>query len=175
VPRRSSLTQEPDKAVDYTSRTLNELDKVQSKAILLNDMLNNAREGERIGLDGDVYDQVAQACRGARPKIQKWIEQDTGEREGMMGECQPERALTQTGYSSATISSTMRWSDTRRAGPETGARRSDWWKGACLPTIADQCKSQSESRRPHLFRRFCRRRADVGRRRARAPVRHSVW
>lgn len=78
--------QEPEKAVDYASQTLNELDKVQSKAILLNDMLNNAREGERIGLEGDAYDQVAAACRGARPKIQRWIEQDSGEREGMMGE-----------------------------------------------------------------------------------------
>jgi hypothetical protein len=72
--------------VDYTTQTLNELDKVQSKAILLNDMLNNAREGEKVGLEGDAYEQVAMACRGARPKIQKWIEQDTGEREGMMGE-----------------------------------------------------------------------------------------
>ncbi|KAK1926521.1 Golgi to vacuole transport-related protein [Papiliotrema laurentii] len=75
---------EPDKAVDYTAKTLSELDKVQSKAILLNDMLNNAKEGERIGLEGDVYEQVAAACRGARPKIQKWIEQDTGERADMM-------------------------------------------------------------------------------------------
>ncbi|OCF37547.1 VHS domain-containing protein [Kwoniella heveanensis BCC8398] len=75
---------EPEKAVDYTTQTLHELDKVQSKAILLNDMLNNASEGEKIGLEGDVYDQVATACKGARPKIQKWIEQDTGEREGMM-------------------------------------------------------------------------------------------
>lgn len=49
-------------------------------------MLNNAREGERVGLDGDVYDQVAQACRGARPRIQHWIAEDNGEREGMMGE-----------------------------------------------------------------------------------------
>lgn len=62
------------------------MDKVQSKAILLNDMLNNAKEGEKIGLEGDVYDQVAGACRGARPKIQKWIEQDTGENQSMMGE-----------------------------------------------------------------------------------------
>ncbi|WVQ84100.1 hypothetical protein IAT38_006245 [Cryptococcus sp. DSM 104549] len=75
---------EPEKAVDYAEQTLKELEKVQSKAILLNDMLNNAREGERVGLEGDVYDQVAGACKGARPKIQKWIEQDTGEREGMM-------------------------------------------------------------------------------------------
>ena len=77
--------QEPEKATDYTSQTLSELDKVQSKAILLNDMLNNATEGERIGLEGDVYEQVAAACRGARPKIVKWIEDDTGEREGVMG------------------------------------------------------------------------------------------
>jgi len=48
-------------------------------------MLNNAREGERVGLSGDVYEQVATACRGARPKIQRWIEEDTGEKEGMMG------------------------------------------------------------------------------------------
>lgn len=77
--------QEPDKTVDYATQTLNELDKVQSKAILLNDMLNNAREGEKVGIEGDAYEQVAIACRGARPKIQKWIEQDTGEREGVMG------------------------------------------------------------------------------------------
>ena len=49
-------------------------------------MLNNAKEGEKIGVEGDVYDQVAAACRGARPKIQRWIEHDTGEKEGMMGE-----------------------------------------------------------------------------------------
>jgi ADP-ribosylation factor-binding protein GGA len=49
-------------------------------------MLNNAKEGERIGIIGDAYEQVATACKGARPKIQKWIEEDTGEREGMMGE-----------------------------------------------------------------------------------------
>lgn len=75
---------EPEAAVDYEKQTLNELDKVQSKAILLNDMLNNAKEGERVGLEGDVYDQVAAACRGARPKIQKWVEEDTGEHEGLM-------------------------------------------------------------------------------------------
>jgi ADP-ribosylation factor-binding protein GGA len=48
-------------------------------------MLNNAREGERVGLEGDVYSQVASACRGARPKIVKWIEEENGQREGMMG------------------------------------------------------------------------------------------
>nr|XP_018265704.1 VHS domain-containing protein [Kwoniella dejecticola CBS 10117]OBR87862.1 VHS domain-containing protein [Kwoniella dejecticola CBS 10117] len=75
---------EPEKQPDYAAQTLSELDKVQSKAILLNDMLNNAKEGEKVGLEGDVYDQVAIACKGARPKIQKWIEDDDGSREGMM-------------------------------------------------------------------------------------------
>lgn len=75
---------EPDKAVDYEKQTITEVEKVQSKAILLNDMLDNANEGEKIGLEGDVYSQVAAACRGARPKIQKFIEEDTGEHEGMM-------------------------------------------------------------------------------------------
>jgi ADP-ribosylation factor-binding protein GGA len=58
-------------------------------------MLNNAREGEKVGLEGDAYEQVAMACRGARPKIQKWIEQDTGEREGMMGQSSFNKAETQ--------------------------------------------------------------------------------
>lgn len=59
-------------------------------------MLNNAREGERIGLEGDAYEQVAAACRGARPKIQRWIEEDNGEREGMMGELTVLRASDST-------------------------------------------------------------------------------
>lgn len=75
---------EPDKTVDYEKETLKELEKVQSKAVLLNDMLDNAKEDEKIGVEGDVYDQVAAACKGARPKIQRWIEKDTGEHEGLM-------------------------------------------------------------------------------------------
>lgn len=37
------------------TQTQKQLDKVQNKAILLNDMLNGANEGERIGLEGDSY------------------------------------------------------------------------------------------------------------------------
>ena len=36
-------------------------------------MLNNATDGERIGIEGDAYQQVALFCKQARPKIQKWI------------------------------------------------------------------------------------------------------
>lgn len=75
----------PDKQTDYTSQTKAELEKVQQKAILLNDMLNNVTEGERVGIEGDAYEQVANVCKMARPKIQKWInEESEGEGSDLM-------------------------------------------------------------------------------------------
>ena len=91
-------------------------------------MLNNAKEGEKIGLEGDVYDQVAAACRGARPKIQKWIEDDDGEKEGLMGE-EPDVGIfkppltLQIACCFAMTSSIMLWRGSRRANRETGPRR----------------------------------------------------
>ncbi|KAJ9112894.1 hypothetical protein QFC19_000449 [Naganishia cerealis] len=63
----------PERQPDYASQTKSELEKVQQKAILLNDMLNNIAEGEMLGVEGDVYDQVSSVLKAARPKIQKWI------------------------------------------------------------------------------------------------------
>lgn len=54
-PLLPSLFQEPEAKPDYSSQTRKELDKVQSRAILLNDMLNNAKEGEKFA-KGDAYD-----------------------------------------------------------------------------------------------------------------------
>lgn len=51
----------PEKAPDYAKQTKAELEKVQQKAILLNDMLNNVNDGEKVGLDGDAY-QVGDPC-----------------------------------------------------------------------------------------------------------------
>lgn len=50
------MVQEPEKQPDYEAQTKKELEKLQGKAILLNDMLNNVAEGERIGVDGDAYE-----------------------------------------------------------------------------------------------------------------------
>lgn len=71
---------EPENKPDYTKQTRRELDKVQSRAILLNDMLNNAKEGEKFA-QGDAYDQIAGHLRSVQPRIQKWIgdvEEGTG-------------------------------------------------------------------------------------------------
>ncbi|GAC97278.1 hypothetical protein PHSY_004863 [Pseudozyma hubeiensis SY62] len=63
---------EPENKPDYRKQTRRELDKVQSRAILLNDMLDNAKEGERF-VGGDAYDQIASHLRSVQPRIQKWI------------------------------------------------------------------------------------------------------
>lgn len=63
---------EPENKPDYSKQTRRELDKVQSRAILLNDMLNNAKQGERF-VSGDAYDQIASHLRSVQPRIQKWI------------------------------------------------------------------------------------------------------
>ncbi|KAI9567856.1 VHS domain-containing protein [Boletus coccyginus] len=64
----------PDTKPDYRSQSLAELAKMQSKVVLLNEMLDNLDEerGERWA-KGDVYDQVAAVLKGARPKLQKWV------------------------------------------------------------------------------------------------------
>jgi len=65
---------DPDAKPDYRSKTLRELEKLQSHIILLNDMLDNVdpAQPERL-VSGDAYDQVAAICRNSRPKLQKWI------------------------------------------------------------------------------------------------------
>ncbi|KIP02181.1 hypothetical protein PHLGIDRAFT_130875 [Phlebiopsis gigantea 11061_1 CR5-6] len=64
----------PDAKPDYRTQALTELNKLESKVILLNEMLDNvdSQRGERFA-QGDVYDQVASILSSARPKIQGWI------------------------------------------------------------------------------------------------------
>ncbi|KAG8221699.1 VHS domain-containing protein [Butyriboletus roseoflavus] len=64
----------PDAKPDYRSQSLSELAKLQSKVVLLNEMLDNVdtAKGEHWAR-GDVYDQVATILMGARPKLQKWV------------------------------------------------------------------------------------------------------
>ncbi|KIJ64028.1 hypothetical protein HYDPIDRAFT_133359 [Hydnomerulius pinastri MD-312] len=64
----------PEAKPDYRSQSLSELAKLQSKVVLLNEMLDNvdAERGERWA-KGDAYDQVASVLKSARPKLQKWV------------------------------------------------------------------------------------------------------
>jgi len=64
----------PDAKPDYRTQSLTELNKLEQKVILLNEMLDNvdASRRERFAA-GDVYDQVATPLISARPKLQKWI------------------------------------------------------------------------------------------------------
>ncbi|BGP19650.1 hypothetical protein JCM10213_000107 [Rhodosporidiobolus nylandii] len=63
---------EPEKKPNYESQVAKELDRIQQRVLLLNEMLNNAQPKERF-VEGDAYDQIAQKCRHVQPKLQKWI------------------------------------------------------------------------------------------------------
>ncbi|KAF9653542.1 VHS-domain-containing protein [Thelephora ganbajun] len=65
---------DPGSKPDYRQQALTELNKLESKVILLNEMLDNVdtTRGEKFVV-GDVYDQVGSLLSSARPKIQKWI------------------------------------------------------------------------------------------------------
>lgn len=64
----------PDAKPDYRSQALTDLNKLEQKVILLNEMLDNvdSARGERF-VEGDAYDQVSHILVAARPKLQKWI------------------------------------------------------------------------------------------------------
>ncbi|CAE6405302.1 unnamed protein product [Rhizoctonia solani] len=78
----------PESKPDYRKQTMHELDKLQAKVILLNELLDNfdVSRGEKFA-KGDAYDnvkQVASVLRQARPKIQKWIgEAEEGDPESL--------------------------------------------------------------------------------------------
>ncbi|KAG2140540.1 VHS domain-containing protein [Suillus bovinus] len=64
----------PEAKPDYRSQAMTELNKIESKVILLNEMLDNVdtAHGEKFA-SGDAYDQVASILKSARPKLQKWV------------------------------------------------------------------------------------------------------
>lgn len=64
----------PEAKPDYRSQALHEVEKIESKIVLLNEMLDNidTSRGER-PTAGDVYEQVAAILVSARPKLQKWV------------------------------------------------------------------------------------------------------
>ncbi|KAL1923501.1 uncharacterized protein VTP21DRAFT_8481 [Calcarisporiella thermophila] len=56
---------------NYRQQMNEQLEKIHQKALLLNDMLSNVRPGDNIG--GDIYEEMASACKVAQSKLQKII------------------------------------------------------------------------------------------------------
>lgn len=64
---------EPESSVQ-TAQVVKELEKVQARIKLLNDMLDQAKPTEKF-VSGDAYDQVASNLRSVQPRLQKWVSQ----------------------------------------------------------------------------------------------------
>ncbi|KAI9139249.1 hypothetical protein BKA69DRAFT_1086803 [Paraphysoderma sedebokerense] len=71
---------EPDKKVDYKAKEKEELDKIEHKAMLLNDMLSNCKPGENISKN-DALQELYGACKSNQPRIQKFIEEGDEEKD----------------------------------------------------------------------------------------------
>ena len=65
---------EPEKNNVHAKQISRDMDKIESRIKLLNDMLDQAKETDKF-VAGDAYDQVASNLRGVQPRLQKWIEQ----------------------------------------------------------------------------------------------------
>ncbi|CAG8461435.1 11867_t:CDS:10 [Ambispora gerdemannii] len=65
---------DPETRPDYQKQADEELERIQRKSVLLNDLLNNVKPGEQIG--GDVYEELAQSCKAVQPKIQRLISEE---------------------------------------------------------------------------------------------------
>jgi len=94
---------EPEKKPDYREQVLTEMNKLESKVVLMNELLDSARDtylntpsaadGTRKTekmVKGDVYDQVSKVLMDARPKIQKLIADAGAAASGEGGDGDPE-------------------------------------------------------------------------------------
>ncbi|KAJ9638091.1 ARF-binding protein [Knufia peltigerae] len=67
---------------NYRAKAAEEVAKVQQKAKILEEMLQNHKQGENIG-DGDVFEELAAALQSAHPKIQKMCEEESDDAEAV--------------------------------------------------------------------------------------------
>merc|ERR1711939_800796 len=67
---------------DYRAKAAEEVSKVQQKARLLEEMLQNHKEGDEVQ-EGDVFEELANALASAHPKIQKMCEEESDDTEAV--------------------------------------------------------------------------------------------
>ncbi|KAK2749218.1 hypothetical protein FQN57_006834 [Myotisia sp. PD_48] len=67
---------------DYRAKAAEEVAKVQQKAKLLEEMLQNCKPGDKLE-GGDVFEELASALQSAHPKIQKMCEDESDDSEAV--------------------------------------------------------------------------------------------
>jgi ADP-ribosylation factor-binding protein GGA len=68
--------------VDYRAKAAEDVGKIQAKAKLLEERLEQFKPGDTMQ-DGDVYEELASALSSAQPKIQKMCEEESDDHEAV--------------------------------------------------------------------------------------------
>ncbi|KAJ2897680.1 VHS domain-containing protein [Zalerion maritima] len=68
--------------VDYRAKAAEEVSKIQVKARLLEERLEQFKQGDKM-TEGDVFEELASALSSAQPKIQKMCEEDSDDHEAV--------------------------------------------------------------------------------------------
>ncbi|KAL8711788.1 MAG: hypothetical protein Q9225_007061 [Loekoesia sp. 1 TL-2023] len=67
---------------DYRAKAAEEVSKIQEKARLLEERLQNFKDGDKIE-EGDVFEDLANALQNAQPKIQKMCQEESDDQEAV--------------------------------------------------------------------------------------------
>ncbi|KAI9725050.1 MAG: hypothetical protein M1812_000326 [Candelaria pacifica] len=67
---------------DYRAKAAEEVSKIQQKAKILEDMLQDYKQGDAMA-EGDVFEELANALQSAQPKIQKMCEEESDDSEAV--------------------------------------------------------------------------------------------
>lgn len=67
---------------DYRAKAAEEVSKIQQKAKLLEERLQNFKAGEKVA-EGDIFEELANALQSAQPKIQKMCEEESDDSEAV--------------------------------------------------------------------------------------------
>ena len=67
---------------DYRAKAAEEVSKIQQKARLLEERLQNFKAGDEVA-DGDIFEELANALQSAHPKIQKMCEEESDDSEAV--------------------------------------------------------------------------------------------
>ncbi len=67
---------------DYRAKAAEEVGKIQQKAKLLEERLQNFKSGDEVA-EGDIFEELANALQSAQPKIQKMCEEESDDSEAV--------------------------------------------------------------------------------------------